>query len=132
MSDATLEERAAENRAFWCKVSLGILGLLCAANIFVLLFIVPKFAQIYADAFPGMTLPKVTEFINRERLPLILFTLALAIPALLMFWRGRPYAILWINLWIIWFFLQGGITVVALFLPMLHAGDIYGMPDAGR
>jgi hypothetical protein len=128
MSDATLEQRAAEKRAFWIKISVGILIFLSGGSVFVLLSIVPKFEQIFADAFPGRPLPVLTDFLIRERLELVLFVLALPIPALVMFWRRKPYAIFWINLGIVWFFLQFGIIVYALFIPMV--GIEVGMSDA--
>jgi len=112
------------------EVGLVILGLLWTANVFVLSLSVPKFEQIFADALPGKPLPDVTEFIFRERIALICFVLALPIPALVMFWRRRPYAVLWINLGMIWLLVQGAITVIALVMPMV--GTTTGMADAGR
>ena len=121
MSEGTLEERAAERGA---GIAMGILWLLSGANFFLLWYIVPKFEQIFADALPGKPLPPLTEFIIRERMLLVFFVLALPIPALIMFWRSRPYAILWINLGIVWFILMAGSEVIALFMPM--AGGLSG------
>ena len=91
----------------------------------------PKFQQIFADVFPGKPLPGVTEFIFTCRIALVFVALAWPIlGALLRKWQKR-YAILWINLGIIWFLLEIGITVFALFLPMEYDG-IVGMSDSNH
>jgi len=67
MNEPELEQkissRSNEPSRFWMKVCLIILFVFSAANIFLPLFIVPKFAQIFADALPGKPLPFVTEVI---------------------------------------------------------------------
>jgi hypothetical protein len=124
-----LEQQYAEYKAFWIKVNLAALGLLCAANIFGLLVFVPKFMQIYAEMMPGLTLPEVTEFIIHERMPLVLFSMALPMPALVMFWRRRSYANVWINVGISLLIVLGCIEVFALFVP-ISSGIITSTPDA--
>jgi hypothetical protein len=114
-----------ERRQFWIKVSLAILFLFCAANIFLMLFIVPKFEQIYKDALAGSgPLPPLTAFIIHARSAIALIDLVWPILGSVLIWQKKPYAILWINLGIIGLFLQVGITVVALFTPMVgyHGG----------
>jgi hypothetical protein len=66
-------------------------------------------------------------FIN-YRIGLALVILAWPIlGALLRLWQ-KPFATIWINLGIVWFFLEIGTTVIALFLPMA-GGLITGIPD---
>lgn len=125
MREGTLEERASARGA---EVGLGILFLLSAANAFLLCYVVPKFEQIFADTLPGKPLPGITDFIIDDRIALILFVIALPILTLIMFWQRRRHAIILINLGIIWFLLQGGFTVFAIFVPMA-GGIITGMPD---
>jgi type II secretory pathway component PulF len=66
----------AENKAFWVRFSLAMLIGLAAINVFVLLFVVPKFKMIFADALPGKPLPPVTNFILDYPFALIVVAIA--------------------------------------------------------
>jgi len=117
-----------ERRQFWIKVSLVILFLFSAADIFLMLFIVPKFEQIFADIAPGKPLPNVTTIIFSGRIVIAIITSCWPILGTIFFKRRKPFAILWINIGIVVMLLLGGITVIAVFLPMVSLGDIYGTP----
>lgn len=123
MSEPTQEQgkesRSTETKQFWIKVSLVILFILSSGNIFLLLFIVPKFEQIFADALPGRPLPGITEFIFTARIAIALIDLSWPILGTILLRQQKSYAILWINLGIVWTFLQVGSTVIALFMPMV-------------
>lgn len=108
-------------------VSLVVLFVISAANIFLLLFIVPKFEQIFADALPGKPLPTVTNFIIAGRVILAIAALGWPLLGTYLFRRQKSYAVLLINIGTIWTFLQIGITVIALFMPMV--GTTEGMGD---
>ena len=110
-------------------VSLVILIGLSAINIFLPLFIVPKFEQIYQDAIPGMPLPGITVFIIAARFPLALVALAWPIAGIITVWRRQRAAVWIIKLGYLYFFLLIGVTVIALFMPMT-SGIIIGMSDA--
>ena len=114
---------------FWIGVSVGILFVVSAANLFLLLFIVPKFKQIFADALPGKPLPNITEFILMARMGLVFVALAWPIVATFLVRLQMRHAILWIFVGTLWTVLQIGITVIALYLPMSYDG-IVGMSDA--
>jgi hypothetical protein len=122
------ELRSEGKRHFWLGVSLVILLFFSAACVVLMLFIVPKFEQIYQDALPGKPLPLVTLFIILHRIAITLFDLAWPILGIYLFRVQKNYAILWINVGILFFFLQIGITVIALFMPMI--GIEVGMSDA--
>jgi type II secretory pathway component PulF len=101
---------------------------LAAINIFLSLFIVPKFEQIYQDALPGLPLPGVTAFIIAARFPLVFVAIAWSIVGSIAIWR-QPRGAIWIvNLAYLYFIFLIGVTVIALFLPM--NGIIVGMSDA--
>ena len=116
-------------RRSWPIFSLGVLIFLSGFNIFLPLFIVPKFERIYVDALgPDHPLPGITYFIIGARIPLALIALAwpvLAIIAVQRRWRATGWII---NLGYLFFFVLIGLTVIALFMPMV--GDITGMSDA--
>jgi len=117
-----------ERKQFWIKVSLVILFLFSAANIFLMLFIVPKFEQIFADALPGAPLPTITVFIISVRIALAIAALGWTILGSFLVWLRKPTAILWINIGILCLFLEIGITIYALILPMFMPAG--GMSDA--
>jgi hypothetical protein len=123
MSDSEQEQgkesRAPETKRFWIRVSLVILFILGVGNIFLQIFIIPKFEQIYKDALPGMQLPPLTEFIITARFALAIIDLGWPILGSFLVRLQKPYAILWINIGIIWTFLQIIITTIALFKPMI-------------
>jgi len=111
-----------------------ILGLIIlfgvsACCIFLMLFAVPKFEQIFADALPGRPLPLLTSFFISARMGLAFINLAWPILGTYLFVKKAPSTALWINLGIFWSFLQFGLTVFALFLPMASDG-ITGMSEA--
>jgi len=112
---------------FWVRVSMVILMLLGAANVFLMLFIVPKFEQIYADALPGRPLPPITIFVITARIVLAIIALGWPILGAVLVQQQKRSAILWNNIGIVWCFLQIGVTTIALFLPMV--GTITGMSN---
>jgi type II secretory pathway component PulF len=136
MSDPEQEQgegsRSTKTKRFWIGVSLIILFLFSAANVFLLLFIVPKFEQIFADTLPGRPLPTVTEFIITGRIVIAIVTLGWPILGAILLRQRKSSAILWINIGIVWTFFQIGITTIALFIPMTMGGDIFGMPDSNH
>jgi hypothetical protein len=115
------------NRAWPIASIVTLLGL-GAINIFLPLFIVPKFEQIYQDAIPGMPLPGITVFIIAARYPLALVAFAWPIAEIIAVWRRQRAAIWIINLGYLYFFLLIGVTVIALFMPMTRM--VVGMSDA--
>ena len=104
-----------------------ILMLFGAANVFLMLFIVPKFEQIYADALPGQHLPPITVFVITARMVLAIIAVGWPILSAVLVQQQKRSAILWINIGIVWFFLQTGVTTIALFLPMFSPAG--GMSD---
>jgi hypothetical protein len=118
-----------ETSRAWPIVSLVILVGFGAINIFLPLFIVPKFEQIYADALLGKPLPGITEFIIAARIPLALVALAWPVTGILAVWKRYRAAFWIINLGYLFFVALIGVTVIALFIPM-EPGIITGMPDA--
>src|SRR5580692_4918022 len=104
--------RSTKTKRFWLGTSLVVLFVFGAGNIFLQLFIIPKFQQIYADALPGKQLPTITEFILTARMVLLFIAMGWPIAGALLVKLQKPYAILWINLGIIWTILQIGITVI--------------------
>jgi hypothetical protein len=120
----------ARSRRFWIVTSLITLLLLGAVNMFLMLIVVPKFSQIYVDALPGRPLPWLTGFIITARYALAIVPMAWpALGAELARERVRS-ALVWINLGIAWSFLQIGITVLALFMPMV--GSTTGLSDSTK
>ena len=80
---------------------------------------VPKFEQIYKDALAGSgPLPPLTQFIITARIALAIIDLGWPILGTLLIRLQKPYAILWINIGILWTFLQFVITVIALVKPL--------------
>jgi len=104
---------------------------LAAINVFVLLFVVPKFEEIFAEALPGKPLPGVTNFVLGYRSILIFGAIALPVVAILLRKWQKPFAVVLIHLGIVWFLFELGGTIIALFMPMA-GGLITGMPDAGK
>jgi hypothetical protein len=123
MSDPNQEQgkgpRSTEAKRFWSGVSLVILFIFSALSIFLQVFIIPKFVQIYQDALPGVHLPPLTEFIITTRSAFAIIGLGWPILGSFLVRLQKPYAILWINIGILWIFLQMGITIIALFKPMI-------------
>ena len=112
--------RSAETKQFWIWVSLVTLFLSSSVNIYLLLFVVPKFEWIFAEALPGMPLPPVTVFIIAARIGLAVIALGWPIIGSVLVNQQKTYAILWINIGLIWTFLEIGTVVIALFMPMSH------------
>jgi hypothetical protein len=110
---------------FWAGVGFGVLIVFSAANLILLLFVVPKFGQIYADALPGKPLPPVTDFILAGRLAIVLINVAWLLVCGYFLHRRNRHSIFLINLATIFNFLQVGTTVIALMMPMV--GTTTGM-----
>jgi len=120
MSEPDANQRdAMRSRTTINSWSFAVLVFLSAANIFLLLFIVPKFEQIFADALPGMPLPGVTEFIISSRIALAFIALGWPIMGIILIKLQKPHAILWMGIGATLTFVQIGITVIALFMPMI-------------
>jgi hypothetical protein len=127
--DSSKVSRPAETRRFWFTVSMAALVLFGAITIFLLLSVVPKFEQIFADALPGKPLPDVTEFIITDRIGLALVSLISPVFWIFLQRWQNSNGVLWINIGIVLFILGIAITVFALFMPMI--GTTVGMYDAG-
>ena len=123
MSDPEQEQtkalRSTEKNRFRIGVGLATLFFGAAGNILVLLAVVPKFEQIYRDALPSVHLPTVTQFIISARIALVIIALGWPILGTVLVGLQKSYAILWINVGFLWNFLQLGITIFALFRPMI-------------
>jgi len=99
---------------------LVLLFILGGINIFLPLLIVPKFEQIYRDALgPDHVLPGITQFIITARLPLALIALAWPIAGIIAVWKRHRAAVWIINLGYLFFFASIGLTIIALFMPMV-------------
>jgi hypothetical protein len=118
-ADAKRPVRSTGPDRFWFWFSVVFLFSLSAGNIFLSLYIVPKFEQIFAEALPGKPLPEVTEFVITGKFLLAIFTLCWPIITGLLIRLRKPGAIWWINIGIIWNILQISITILALFIPMI-------------
>ena len=119
---------SAETNRSWPVVSLVTLLVLGAINIFLPLFVVPKFEQIFQDALPGKPLPGITLFLIAARIPLALIALAWPMAGIIAVWRRHRAAIWIVSLGLLFFFALIPITIFALFMPM-NTG-ITGMSDA--
>lgn len=118
---------APKKSRFWIKVNLGILFGLAGLNSFLMLYIVPKFEEIYQDALPGKPLPSATEFILSDRHAIAILVWLWPILCTVLGRQQKSYAIYLINLGILWYFLQIGITFHALIMPMVATET--GMSD---
>jgi type II secretory pathway component PulF len=123
MSEAALgkgkEARRKESSRFSTRLSLAILILLSAGNIFLMVAVVPKFEQIYVDALgPDHPLPMVTNLIITWRIAIAILTACWPILGAVLVRQQKTYAVLF-YIGIIAMFLQAGITVIALFMPMV-------------
>jgi len=103
----------------WLIFCLAVLSILCAINIFLPLFIVPKFEQIFQDALPGRPLPLITQFIISDRILLALIALAWPIAGIIAVWRQHRAAFWIINLGILFFVALLVVSIIALFMPMV-------------
>ena len=113
---------------FWTGVSLGVLLVFTAANVFVLLFIAPKFGQLYADAVPGMPLPFPTKLIFAGRFAFVALNVGWLSFCIYFARRHRAHTIWFVNVGTIWTFAQVWITIFALMQP-LSTGPIVGVSD---
>jgi hypothetical protein len=118
---------SARHDAWLLGLSFGMLIFFVVANLFVLVFAVPKFEQIFQDALPGKPLPSATTFIIGYHFLLAIFAAAWLIFCAVLSWFRNHHSILFINLGMIWFFLQGSAIVIALFMPMVD--DIQGLAE---
>ncbi len=114
--------------SFWAAFGFSILLVFSAANLFVLIFAVPKFGVIYQDALPGKALPVVTEFILAGRFLIALVNVAWLILYVYLARQRNRHSILALNLATTWNFLQVWATLAALMMPMV--GTITGMSVA--
>ncbi len=119
-----------EIRSFWIGLALSALAFAVAVDFAVLFFIVPKFEEIFRDALPGKPLPSVTEFIIHYKMGLALFNLGWPIAGFYLWKQQNRFAFLWVNIGLLWFLFQMGITIIALFMPMV--GTTTGMSDTFR
>jgi type II secretory pathway component PulF len=113
-------------RRFRWLSNLSVAGL-SSANVFLMLFIVPKFQGIYADALPGKPLPAATEFIISGHTLIAAANFLILIVCLALMARKWRYAALLTDLSSVANFLQVAVTVIALFMPMV--GITTGMAD---
>ena len=117
------------HRRAWPIFSLGALVVLGGINVFLPLYIVPKFEQIFRDALnPNQPLPDITNFIIGARIFLACIGLIWPIAAIIAIQRQHRAAD-----WIIWlgylfFTVLIAVTIFALFIPMV-GGLITGMPE---
>jgi hypothetical protein len=131
MRQIALEEvkapRVANTTRLWVRLSL--LSAFSAANIFVLLLIVPKFQEIFSDALgPDHPLPAITNFIIAGRIVFAVVTACWPILGTMLVRQQRPHSMLYLNIGIVWMFLQCGMTVIALFMP-LCGGVVIGLGE---
>ena len=119
------------NRRFWRVLSLVILIAISAFCIFNLCFIVPKFEQIYAFAFPGRPLPGLTLFVLGSRYPLIAITALYPLAGMVLLRRNHPATLVCLNLGTLLGFIELALVTLALFLPMCD-GIIVGMSESQR
>jgi hypothetical protein len=127
--ESSIVSRPVGTRRISVTVSLVALVLFGVTTIFLLLSVVPKFEQIFADALPGKPLPGVTKFIITDRIGLVFVALGWPILCIvLQRWR-KSNGVLWINIGIVLFIFGIAITVLALFLPMV--GIDVGLSNAG-
>jgi len=118
---------APENTRAWASVNLVILIGMGAINVFLPLFIVPKFEQIFQDALPGQPLPEFTRFVIAARIPLALISVVWPVAGIIAVWRRQRAAIWIVSLGLVFFFAMIQVTVVALIMPMGGHGG--GMSD---
>jgi type II secretory pathway component PulF len=92
---------------------------MAAGSIFIYLFIVPRFEQLFQDALgPDHPLPGITNFFIAARIPLALVAIIGSISGIFAYWQ-RYRSVIWIlNLGALFLFLLIGVTVIALSMPM--------------
>ena len=110
---------ATETGRAWPIVSLVVLVALGGINVFLALFIVPKFEQIFQDALPGQRLPGLTEFIMEDQIPLALLAVVWPVGGIVAVWRRYRAAIWIVGIGCVFFFFLIGVTITALFQPMI-------------
>ena len=109
-------------------LALGVLVFLSLENVVVLLYLVPKFEQIFRDALPGQPLPVATSIILNDRLTILLLTLTWTILCIMLTRICKPWARLCTNLGMVWNILQIAAIVSVLLMTMF--GPAGGMSDA--
>jgi uncharacterized membrane protein len=122
MRQTALEEvkapRVANTTRLWFMLSA--LSALSVSNVFVLLAIVSKFEQIYRDALgPDHPLPELTNFVISARIIFAVVTILWPMLGSVLVRQQKPHSMLYLNVGIIWLFLQFVVTIVALFMPMI-------------
>jgi len=96
-----------------------VLFLFCAPNICLPIIGIPKFEQMYRDVLPGQPLPALTQWIVTHPLPIAVAGAIWPIIGILLVWRLKLVSILWFYIPFILSFAQLGLTIYALFQPLL-------------
>lgn len=110
------------------KIGLWVIFFLSSFfNIFTAVFITPKFEQIFQDALPGKPLPTVTELLLGFHPFVIAVTVLWPVLGLLaILFPKRTSSSIWIIVCLLLLvILQVGVTIIALFMPMI--GTTTGM-----
>ncbi len=115
-------------KLFSTGANLIILLALGLASAFFMIFVVPKFQQIYIDALPGSPLPAYTRFIISARFALAIAAMGWPALGAQLLREKKPSAILWINIGILFLFLLICSSAMALVLPMVNNHG--GMSDS--
>ena len=79
--------------------------------------------MIFQDALPGKPLPGATNFILDYRMALVVAAVAWPVICAIAHQGRKSYAFLLINIGIICFLFEIGITIIALFMPMVGTTD---------
>ena len=133
MSESSAEMRKVVREEFWRVgnvVGWFVLAGICASDCFVWIFVVPKFAQIFMDALPGKPLPLATLMFIGHHFLFALVALAWPIVGAVLLRKRNYYASYWIIGGIVLFILLAGLTIIAMFMPMI--GLVNGMADASK
>jgi len=94
--------------------------LIGVVNIFIPLVCLPKFEQIFQDAFGIRPIPTLTLWIIAERVPLIIAAIVWPIAGLLIVRRLKLASVLWLYFPFALSIGQCLLTLWSLFLPMLN------------
>jgi hypothetical protein len=123
--------RAEIRRQRWIGALMAMIFFAGAVNLFIATFCLPKFSQMFQDAFgPDYLLPTLSHLIFILKVPLIVLGLLWPVMGIAMVRKIKSSSVLWLY---IPFFLSVGQLLVTLFglaLPMWTHGDITGMSDS--
>ena len=100
-------------------VTTLVILFLSAAYIYLQLVIIPKFEMIFQEALPGVPLPTLTLFVIAAKIPLAIIALVWPIAGIVLAHRQPKTASSWLYIGLFLMFLSVGITVIALFMPMV-------------